>query len=318
MASIHKYGYRGGEYELLIIDNGSNDRTSQVIERWKNEFSNFKSIYCDKPGLHVGRNLGYLLSRGEYITYFDDDIEITKDWFVSIKECINNFQPDLIGGKVQPVYEGRLPFWIESMWGLGEGYPKMVPQLSVIDMGPEIIEVNPILVWGCNFTVNREVLNQTMGFNPDGMPKDLIRFRGDGETAISRAIQQNDEKAIYHPGLMVKHHIPNQRLTKDYFYWRSFIQGITDSYSQLRSAPQNNPNYKKDNNLNFLDRIKTIRNKINRNEKRIRKINRLTSIEHDLKVYREKGFAYHQAEYENDPELQKWVHKEHYLDIDYD
>lgn len=60
-------------FELLVIDNGSNDATVDVVQRFRDERLKFiqnphPSTSCDVP-----RNLGIERARGRYITFLDDD-----------------------------------------------------------------------------------------------------------------------------------------------------------------------------------------------------------------------------------------------------
>ena len=72
------------------------------------------------------------------------------------------------------------------------------------------------------------------GFHPDGMPKELIRFRGDGETHVSRHVAESGLECVFHPGASVHHKVTPERMTYAYFRQRGFNQGVSDSYTQLR------------------------------------------------------------------------------------
>ena len=72
------------------------------------------------------------------------------------------------------------------------------------------------------------------GFNPDKVPENLIRFRGDGETYVSQRIKDLGLKTLFHPGATVYHRVPASRVTKDYFCRRSFEIGIESSFSEIR------------------------------------------------------------------------------------
>lgn len=62
---------RGGhEFELIVVDDGSEDRTKEVVESFGQEI-----MYYRQPHLGVSRarNRGLELARGEYIAFLDDD-----------------------------------------------------------------------------------------------------------------------------------------------------------------------------------------------------------------------------------------------------
>jgi hypothetical protein len=106
--------------------------------------------------------------------------------------------------------------------------------LSVLDFGDKIIEIDPGYVWGCNYSIRKNILLKAKGFHPDGFPQEMIKYRGDGETYVSDYIRQNNYKTIYNPKASVYHFVPKSRMTIDYFCKRAFNQGISDSYTEIR------------------------------------------------------------------------------------
>lgn len=59
------------DYEVILIDDGSNDNTEELIKNIKND----KFIYYKKPNEEraVARNTGFNLAKGDYITLLDSD-----------------------------------------------------------------------------------------------------------------------------------------------------------------------------------------------------------------------------------------------------
>ena len=66
-------------WKLLIIDDGSNDTSSNIILKYKNE-KKIKTIFLSKnKGVSFSRNLGIRLSNSKYIAFIDSDDYWTKD-----------------------------------------------------------------------------------------------------------------------------------------------------------------------------------------------------------------------------------------------
>ena len=63
-------------FELIIIDDGSNDNSKKIIERYNNHKKTI-SIFQKNKGLTVSNNIALRLSRGKYIMRLDAD-----DWLV--------------------------------------------------------------------------------------------------------------------------------------------------------------------------------------------------------------------------------------------
>lgn len=69
-------------WKLLIIDDFSNDASSKIISRYKNN-KNIKTIFLSKnKGVSFCRNLGIRLSNSKYIAFIDSDDYWTKDKLV--------------------------------------------------------------------------------------------------------------------------------------------------------------------------------------------------------------------------------------------
>lgn len=72
--------------ELLFIDDGSTDKTRQIIESYLPN-SAIKYIYQNNSGVSHARNLGIKVATGDYICFVDSDDVVTEDYlldFVSL------------------------------------------------------------------------------------------------------------------------------------------------------------------------------------------------------------------------------------------
>lgn len=60
-------------FEVIIIDDGSYDSTSRVIEKYLESDIRFKYIYQDNSGVAIARNKGLELATGNYVCFLDSD-----------------------------------------------------------------------------------------------------------------------------------------------------------------------------------------------------------------------------------------------------
>lgn len=78
LKSIYSQNYKN--FEVIVIDNGSNDGTADLVEE---QFPDVKLIKNNKNlGASFAKNQGILKSKGTYTLFCDSDIEFTH------KECI--------------------------------------------------------------------------------------------------------------------------------------------------------------------------------------------------------------------------------------
>lgn len=81
------------DFELIIIDDGSNDNSKEIIELYENH-PNIKIIYQNNKGLTISNNIALKLSRGEYIIRLDADDYFDED---GLKNLLSGFDSEEIG-----------------------------------------------------------------------------------------------------------------------------------------------------------------------------------------------------------------------------
>ncbi len=74
------------DFELLVIDDGSEDSTVEVIERLMNKDSRIKLIKASHKGVSSARNLAIENAKGEYIFFIDSDDYIHPDLLKILSE----------------------------------------------------------------------------------------------------------------------------------------------------------------------------------------------------------------------------------------
>lgn len=98
LKSLYQQTLPQEEYEVLVVDNASTDRTKAVCEEYL-PHENFCYIFEAIPGLSQARNTGWQHGQGRYIAFIDDDATAVPDWLekilVSFQE--SELEPDWVG-----------------------------------------------------------------------------------------------------------------------------------------------------------------------------------------------------------------------------
>lgn len=285
-------------YEIIVVDNGSEDKTAEVTKEYQLLVKHLKYIFDSNPGLHVGRHAGFKAAKGNILVYADDDIKAFPTWLEGISDSFEKPDVAMVGGNIFPEFETDPPEWVDNLWGITQ-WGKVLGYYSLLDFGNEIKEISPNYIWGCNFSIRKEVLSEIGGFHPDGMPNELIMFRGDGESFVSREVEKRGYKAIFNPKASIYHYVPTSRMNLDYLFRRSFAQGISSSYTQIRSWGKVKPICALLREVAF--KLKQVLRK--------RPEPGATIIKGFWK-----GYLKHQKEARKNPELLKWILKQNYLE----
>jgi glycosyltransferase involved in cell wall biosynthesis len=117
LQSLYSQGYEN--YEHIIIDGGSNDKTLDIIKKNQNKIDYWVS-QKDK-GIYDAFNLGMRLSRGDYIGFLNSDDKYVPDALNILLNYINKYpDKDFIFGSVKKhwgILHGYNPYKIFWSWG---------------------------------------------------------------------------------------------------------------------------------------------------------------------------------------------------------
>jgi glycosyltransferase involved in cell wall biosynthesis len=307
LGSIAEQDLPRDQFEVLVIDNGSSDRTKEVVDQERSRLSNLRYFYESEPGLHVGRHRGLKEANTDLLVYADDDIRAEHLWLSAIAENFSDPNVAMVGGNNYPDFKGPVPSWLEKLWAVPSEGGQVLGQLSILSLPDGQRVISPMFIWGCNFSIRKQVLLDAAGFHPDAMPGDLIRFRGDGETHVSQYVKRHELACIFDSRASVYHSVTPKRMTIDYFRQRAFNQGISDSYSALRLSPGKA--------IATSDSSFDVRKSLSRFIGYFMPPydTELRNLDSVLKKGYLEGYGYHQQLYEEDPQLKAWVHQSNYF-----
>ena len=106
-------------YEHIIIDGGSTDKTINIIKKYENRIA----YWCSNKdkGIYDAFNKGMTLAKGDYIGFLNSDDKYTEDSLEILEKYINNYpEKDFIFGSVKKhwgVLHGYKPYKIFWSWG---------------------------------------------------------------------------------------------------------------------------------------------------------------------------------------------------------
>jgi glycosyltransferase involved in cell wall biosynthesis len=187
-------------YEIVVVNNNCTDDTALVCTEFtvKHPEIKFKIVAESNQGLGYARNKGIKESYGEYISFIDDDAEVTPHFVNAIiRTFCQHTEYFALGGKILPVFEnGKEPVWLSKY---------LSGALSKVDYGDIARPFPKKYPFGCNMIFRRFVFEKYGYFNG-------TLNRSDDKDMFMR-LKTHKVKVWYEPDIIVYHNILNERIT---------------------------------------------------------------------------------------------------------
>lgn len=91
--------------EVVLVDDGSTDKSSQICDEWKGKDNRIKVIHQENQGVSVARNVGIENSTGEWITFSDNDDYMDSDLIENLYKSAKENEADIaVGGHFIETY----------------------------------------------------------------------------------------------------------------------------------------------------------------------------------------------------------------------
>jgi glycosyltransferase involved in cell wall biosynthesis len=227
IASIVRQDFPCADYEIIVVDNGSTDRTAEVVRQF-HDGPSIRYLREDTVGLCIARNSGWRAAVGRYVVFFDDDAIAEPGWLSAIMDAFERSPPAIgvIGGFVHPIWERCRPVWLED---------QVAYSLTIVDWGQSekiIPDVRHEWLVGANMAVPKAVLSEIDGFHPwlDRVGNNLL---SNGDIFLQKEIIRRGYQCLYVPAMRISHRVPASRLNQRWFEKRFFWQGISDAVMHL-------------------------------------------------------------------------------------
>lgn len=209
LVSLQDQTFPKDQYEIVVVDNNSSDRTAEIAREHGVKVVHFAKI----QGVSATRQEGIEKARADIVLFTDADITVSKDWIEKIDKIMSDEHILCMGGSVYP---RRANGMIVSLFFLYD-YALRVHQVF-----------GKMLPWGSNMAVRKEALHAIGGFD--------LHIPSAEDWDVSMRIQKKFGKkaSIYRPDVRVLTETRKQSSPKVFFsylrngavsYWYFIILG---------------------------------------------------------------------------------------------
>lgn len=203
----------GTEWEVIIINNGSTDRTAEVArERWPADApAPLRVVDEPRPGQAHARLRAFEEAQFDIVSFIDDDNWVASDWLEKVF-AIMKAHPTVaaLGGLNQPASDAPLPWWFEMQqhsYAVG-------PQSSVVG---DVTDVKPRLC-GAGLSIRKSAFQDLCAkgfrFILPGRERESLTASEDYE--LCYALVLAGWRLWYEPALRMQHYLPAHRLQWSY------------------------------------------------------------------------------------------------------
>jgi len=206
---------RGWSCELLIVDNGSTDRTEEVIRSYKPD-NGLMVRHLSQPsrGQCFARNAALAAAVGQIILFTDDDVRVPENWIEGMCAPIFSGKADAVAGgiRIAPHLERPWMTWLhKSLWA------------STEYMDPD----NPTSLIGANMAFSREVLAKVPAFDTELGPG-ALGFHD--ESLFSFQLREAGYRIKSAFDVTVEHHFDAWRLQRSELIETTRKMGASSAY----------------------------------------------------------------------------------------
>ncbi|MBB5520092.1 6-hydroxymethylpterin diphosphokinase MptE-like protein [Amphiplicatus metriothermophilus] len=117
-------------FEVVIVDDGSTDGTSKIIDEYCARRPNFMSVRQDNSGLGAARNAGVKVSRGEFILFVDSDDYVSSNAISALRAEQKRGDFDVVTGRFVRVSEDGVAHAVRTDQLPQHEIPQECPPLS--------------------------------------------------------------------------------------------------------------------------------------------------------------------------------------------
>jgi glucosyl-dolichyl phosphate glucuronosyltransferase len=216
-------------FEVVVVDNGSTDRTATFLQRWvAGDPTRRRILTEERTGLSRARNRGVEEARHEVVLFIDDDALAHTGWVgAHLARYGEDDDVGAVGGPVVLSWPSGRPAWVG---------PELEHWFSALDLGPEARAFPPPHgPYGANMSVRRLDVIAVGGFAIELGRRERSLVSGEEHDLFTR-LWARGALIEYEPAAVVTHQVLPDRLRRAWVLRRGWAQGRGNARMQRRAS----------------------------------------------------------------------------------
>ena len=240
LKSIFSNTYKN--FEVIIVNDGSTDKTEDIINKYIKKYDNIIYIKQKNMGLSLARNNGVKKATGDYLLFIDSDDYVEKNLLENINKNIDDL--DVLRYQLNIVFNNKIIPYEEKEFNVTDGidaFEKIV-KYKFIEMAALYV-INRKYYLDNNFMFEKDVYHEDYGLLPlviaTAKKVKSINYLGynyvqrDGSIMSSNDIEKMKKKMddmlfLFTKAIKYLDNIPNSQNVKSFY-----ANSIIDKYNSL-------------------------------------------------------------------------------------
>lgn len=225
LINISQLDYGTKLFEILVVDNNSNDQTQSLVNSFSAKHSELlvRYFFEKRIGPSFARNTGIKNSKYSYIIFIDDDVLVAKDLLTKYSKAFKKYpKASIIGGQNIPICNDKTKLKeITSVLGVNSWVFSDTRSLGLksgqITYPQTLISANVCV----NTNITGKIFFDTSFGRKYGQ---FMVYSEDSDLCLDQFTK--NKKLYFDSTIKSKHIIPIRRLSYKYIYTRFFILGL--------------------------------------------------------------------------------------------
>jgi len=206
-------------YEIIVVDNNSTDKTKEIIESFKLGFDEKLEYFFEaNQGKSFALNKGIAKSKGDIIAFIDDDVLLDEGWISSVVRSSKEYRWDAMGGRILPRYPAGTPRWIKDNKDLLAG------PIALYDYGEDVKRYRGFMApfAGANMAVKKTLFDEVGLFKTNLGPG---RGTFSEDTELFERLKDAHKNLYYCGETLVWHPVDRKRMNLRYIAKWNIVHG---------------------------------------------------------------------------------------------